>query len=41
MAMIVAHEWYQEAAQAWAARFGRDYVGDAAEAHAADEIVYE
>lgn len=41
MAMIIAHEWYQEAAQARAARFGRDYVADAAEAHAADEIVYE
>src|ERR1039458_6373610 len=41
MAMIIAHEWYQEAAQARGIHFARNYVADAAEAHAADEIVYE
>jgi alkylation response protein AidB-like acyl-CoA dehydrogenase len=40
MANIVAHEWYREAAAAHAARGGRDYAADAAEANAADEINY-
>jgi alkylation response protein AidB-like acyl-CoA dehydrogenase len=38
MAMIVAHEWYREAK---AARHARRYAEDAAEAGAADEIIYE
>jgi alkylation response protein AidB-like acyl-CoA dehydrogenase len=40
MAMIVAHEWYREAAAAWSARTGRDHAADAPEA-AAGELVYE
>ena len=38
MAMIVAHEWYREAK---ASRHARRYAEDAAEAGAADEIIYE
>ena len=36
--MIVAHEWYREARAAIQAR---RYAEDAAEAGAADEIIYE
>jgi alkylation response protein AidB-like acyl-CoA dehydrogenase len=38
MSMIVAHEWYREAKPA---RQARRYLADAAEAGAADELVYE
>ena len=41
MAMIVAHEWYRGRGKQKAARLLRDYARDAAEADAADEIVYE
>jgi alkylation response protein AidB-like acyl-CoA dehydrogenase len=41
MATIIAHEWYREAAQARDGRAGRDHAGDAAEAGAQDEIVYD
>jgi alkylation response protein AidB-like acyl-CoA dehydrogenase len=41
MAMIVAHEWYREAADARGARLDRDYAADAPEAEAAGEIIYE
>ena len=37
MASIIAHEWYREAA---ARPPARDYAADAAEAEAADEIIY-
>ncbi|MFA6310122.1 MAG: acyl-CoA dehydrogenase family protein [Sterolibacterium sp.] len=38
MSMIVAHEWYREAK---AARQTRDYLADAPESEAADELIYE
>lgn len=38
MSMIVAHEWYREAK---AARQARNYVADAPESDAADELIYE
>lgn len=38
MSMIVAHEWYREAA---AARLARNYSADAAESDAPDELIYE
>jgi alkylation response protein AidB-like acyl-CoA dehydrogenase len=41
MAMIVAHEWYREVADARSARLDRDYAADAPEAEAAGEIIYE
>ncbi|HMM54811.1 MAG TPA: acyl-CoA dehydrogenase family protein [Candidatus Desulfobacillus sp.] len=42
MAMIVAHEWYREhAGRKGKAAPGRDHMRDAAEADAADEIIYE
>jgi len=41
MAMIVAHEWYREAAAARGARVDRDHAADAPEAEAAGEIIYE
>jgi len=41
MAMIVAHEWYREAADARGARLDRDHAADAPEAEAAGEIIYE
>ena len=41
MAMIVAHEWYREHGKHKAAKLARDYARDAAEADAADEIIYE
>lgn len=41
MAMIVAHEWYREHSKHKAAKLARDYARDAAEADAADEIIYE
>jgi alkylation response protein AidB-like acyl-CoA dehydrogenase len=41
MSMIIAHEWYREAAQARAAERGRDHSADAPEAGAEGEIVYE
>ena len=41
MAMIVAHEWYREAAAAKGARVDRDHAADAPEAEAAGEIIYE
>lgn len=43
MAMIVAHEWYREASEARAAGRAlqtRDYVADAPEADAPDELIY-
>jgi butyryl-CoA dehydrogenase len=41
MAMITAHEWYREYQKAKAARLTRDHEGDAQEAEALDEKVYE
>ncbi len=41
MASIIAHEWYREAEKARLARRGRDHAADAAEADAADELIYE
>ena len=41
MAMIVAHEWYREVADARSARLDRDHAADAPEAEAAGEIIYE
>ena len=41
MAMIVAHEGYHEHGKQKAAKLARDYARDAAEADAADEIIYE
>lgn len=41
MAMIVAHEWYREAAAARGTRADRDHAADAPEAEAAGEIIYE
>jgi butyryl-CoA dehydrogenase len=41
MSLIVAHEWYREYHQAKAARLTRDHEGDAAEAEAQDEKIYE
>jgi butyryl-CoA dehydrogenase len=41
MAMIVAHEWYREAADAQRARVDRDHAADAPEAEAAGEVIYE
>jgi alkylation response protein AidB-like acyl-CoA dehydrogenase len=42
MSMIVAHEWYREFLKAKAkGLLARDFEADAAEAHAADEIIYE
>jgi hypothetical protein len=41
MAMIVAHEWYREHGKHKAAKLARYYARDAAEADAADEIIYE
>lgn len=41
MAMIVAHEWYRESADAKGALLDRDYAADAPEATAAGEIIYE
>jgi len=41
MAMIVAHEWYREAAETGAARMDRDHAADAPEAEVAGEIIYE
>jgi alkylation response protein AidB-like acyl-CoA dehydrogenase len=41
MAMIVAHEWYREAAAARDACLDRDYAADAPEAEAPGEIIYE
>ena len=41
MSMITAHEWYREYFLAKAARLTRDCELDAAEADAADEIIYE
>jgi len=38
ISIIVAHEWYREAK---AARQARSHLADAAEAGAADELVYE
>ena len=38
MSLIVAHEWYRESRAAIQAR---RYAGDAAEADASDELVYE
>lgn len=40
MAMIAAHEWYQECLQE-SAEQARDFEGDAAEAQAQDEKIYE
>ncbi|HOC61073.1 MAG TPA: hypothetical protein PKN70_14045, partial [Smithellaceae bacterium] len=41
MSMITAHEWYREYFMAKAAGLTRDCELDAAEAEAADEIIYE
>jgi len=41
MSMITAHEWYREYFIAKAAGLTRDCELDAAEAEAADEIIYE
>ena len=41
MAMIAAHEWYREYHKAKAARLTRDHEGDAPEAEAQDEKIYE
>lgn len=41
MAMIIAHEWYREAAARRPDRTIRDYAADAPEAGAEDEIIYE
>jgi alkylation response protein AidB-like acyl-CoA dehydrogenase len=41
MAMIAAHEWYREYHKAKAARPTRDYEGDAPEAEAQDEKIFE
>jgi alkylation response protein AidB-like acyl-CoA dehydrogenase len=41
MGMITAHEWYREYHQAKAARLTRDHEGDAQEAEAQDEKIYE
>ncbi|HOG06967.1 MAG: acyl-CoA/acyl-ACP dehydrogenase [Syntrophales bacterium] len=41
MSMITAHEWYREYFQAKAAHLTREHDLDAAEAEAADEIIYE
>jgi butyryl-CoA dehydrogenase len=40
MSMIVAHEWYRESQANWE-RMTRDYLADAQEAEAAEEIIYE
>jgi len=41
MAMIAAHEWYREYHKTKAARLTRDHEGDAPEAEAQDEKIYE
>ena len=41
MAMIAAHEWYRECHKAKAARLTRDHEGDAPEAEAQEEKIYE
>jgi len=41
MAMITAHEWYREFQKADPDRAARDFEGDAAEADAQDEKIYE
>jgi len=41
MAMIVAHEWYREFFKTRKARLARDFEGDAENANAADEKIYE
>ena len=41
MAMITAHEWYREYHKAKAARLTRDHEGDAPEAEAQDEKIFE
>jgi butyryl-CoA dehydrogenase len=41
MAMIAAHEWYREYHKAKAARLTRDHEGDAPEAEAQDEKIFE
>lgn len=41
MSMIIAHEWYREAAQAKASDRVRDHAADAPESGAEGEIVYE
>ncbi len=41
MAMIAAHEWYREYHKAKAARLTRDHEGDAPEAEAQEEKIYE
>ncbi len=41
MSMITAHEWYREFFLTKAERLARDFERDAAEADAADEIIYE
>lgn len=41
MSMITAHEWYQEFFKTKDKRLARDFEGDAAEADAVDEKIYE
>lgn len=41
MSMITAHEWYQEFFETKDKRLARDFEGDAAEADAVDEKIYE
>ncbi|MGZ3606407.1 MAG: acyl-CoA dehydrogenase family protein [Syntrophales bacterium] len=41
MSMITAHEWYREFFKTKTERLARDFEGDAQEADAADEIIYE
>ena len=41
MSMIVAHEWYREFLQHKKARQARNFIADAEEAFAEDEIIYE
>ncbi|MCJ8501977.1 acyl-CoA dehydrogenase family protein [Desulfatitalea alkaliphila] len=41
MSMIIAHEWYKEYLAGKGRKTERDFENDAAEAHAADEKIYE
>ncbi|MGZ3592223.1 MAG: acyl-CoA dehydrogenase family protein [Syntrophales bacterium] len=41
MSMITAHEWYREFFKTKTERLARDFEGDAQQADAADEIIYE
>lgn len=41
MVLIVVFKWYRQHGKQKAAKLARDYARDAAEADAADEIIYE